>query len=82
MNKFKININIFLSSIFHCLFLSSVMAADVESCINEPSQCTGVLRQTAGEPKIGDIYKNSIDINKNIKILLPQGVWEVNNIGE
>lgn len=35
-----------------------------------------------GEPKIGDIYKNSIDINKNIKILLPQGVWEVNNIGE
>jgi hypothetical protein len=37
------------------------------------------LRTTPGTPKIGDIYSEAIYVETKRKIILPDGIWEVNN---
>ena len=68
--------------VIYCFHMTMVNAADISKCLNGASDCSNLVRQTEGDPKIGDIYKTNITINNRMKILLPQGFWEVNNIGE
>jgi hypothetical protein len=41
---------------------------------------TAEVRTSAGTPKIGDRYQNSINLDGKRKLILPDGVWEVNNV--
>ena len=79
---FKASRIVILFLISQCLYLSMASAADISKCSNGVQDCSNLLRQTAGDPKIGDVYKTNINISNSTKILLPQGLWEVNNIGE
>jgi hypothetical protein len=40
----------------------------------------GEIRTSEGIPNIGDQYQNSIVLNSKRKIILPQGIWEINNV--
>lgn len=55
---------------------------DTSKCVNEKTACEEFARKDTGEPKLGDIYKDVIDISDRIHILLPDGVWEVNNLSQ
>lgn len=55
---------------------------DTSKCVNEKTACEEFARKDTGEPKVGDIYKDVIDISDRIHILLPDGVWEVNNLSQ
>jgi hypothetical protein len=73
---------LFMFFVIYCFHMTMVNAADISKCLKGASDCSNLVRQTEGDPKIGDIYKTNITINNHMKILLPQGFWEVNNIGE
>lgn len=51
-------------------------------CMNEKNSCEEFVRRDTGEPRVGDIYKDVIDVSDRIHILLPDGVWEVNNLSQ
>jgi hypothetical protein len=42
--------------------------------------CAMEVRTSQGTPKIGDRYQNSINLENRRKLILPDGIWEVNNI--
>lgn len=64
------------------LHLDNAWSRDTTKCGNEKSACEEFARRDTGEPKVGDIYKDVIDISDRIHILLPDGVWEVNNLSQ
>jgi hypothetical protein len=38
------------------------------------------LRTSPGTPKIGDKYQSIVNLDSKRKLILPDGIWEVNNV--
>ena len=66
---------------FTVFILNSSFAQNDQECTNDKT-CDFPIRTDVGEPKIGDIYRDSLKVSRNIKFILPEGTWKINNVTE
>ncbi len=52
----------------------AVLALSFLGCVSHAA----AVRTSPGQPNIGDIYANAIPVDSKRKIILPDGVWQVN----
>lgn len=64
------------------IFIGNVYSQELQDCVSGRASCKNLIRKDDGEPKIGDVYTDIIKISKKINLLLPQGIWQINNVTE